>query len=154
MKNKLPSMRFWVHLAGVLISAAAAVAAAWFIWTPADATNAARLQTFAGGVASVAGSLFGFVLAAMSILIASDRLLIRNMHETGHFARLHNNMLWAAGLLAATFLLALGLIVLPGAWMAWMSRLTAGVAVLAACATAFAGRRFLLVVSTLSRSDR
>lgn len=112
------------------------------------------MQAFAGAVASVAGSLFGFVIAAMSILISSDRLLIRNMHVTGHFQRLHANMLWAAAMLGVTFLLALGLIVLPNAWMAWTARIVTGVAILAGCMTVFAGCRFLVVISTLGRSDR
>lgn len=147
-------MRFWARLTGVLTSAVAAAAAAWFIWRPADGIDAARIQAFAGAVASIAGSLFGFVLAAGSILIASDRLLIRNMHVTGHFARLYDNMRWAALLLGATFLLALALIVLPAAWSPWLARLTAGMGTLAACQTIFAGRRFMMIVSTLSRSDR
>ena len=151
MKNKLRSTRFWVAAS---FSVAAAVAAGWFIWRPEDAADPARMQAFAGAVASVAGSLFGFVLAAMSILISSDRVLIRNMRVTGHFARLHRNMLWSAAWLGATFVLALGLIVLPPAWMPWLARCTAAVAVLAACSTLIAGRRFLMVVSTLSRSGR
>lgn len=147
-------MRYWVRLAAVSVSVAAAIAAAWGVWRPADAVDPARMQAFAGAVASVAGSLFGFVLAAMSILIASDRLLIRNMHVTGHFRRLHGNMVWSAGLLGATFLLALAVIVLPSNTTMWAARLTTGVAVLAGCMTAFAGRRFLMIVNTLSRSDR
>lgn len=147
-------MLSWEQMTGASISVVAAIAAAWFIWRPEDALDPTRMQAFAGAVASVAGSLFGFVLAAMSILISSDRLLIRNMRKTGHYRRLHNNMVWSALILGITFLFAIAVIVLPIGWLFWTSRVAAGVAVLAGCMTAFAGRRFMLVINTLGRSDR
>lgn len=154
MNNVKPLMPSWEQAATVSISLIVAVAAAWFVWQPHDAVDPARMQAFAGAIASVAGSLFGFVLAAMSILVSSDRLLIRNMHKTGHYRRLHQDMVRAAALLCVTFLCAVGMVVLPAGWLFWTARVTTGIAVLAASMTAFTGRRFMRVINTLGRSDR
>ncbi|WP_248915844.1 hypothetical protein [Pseudomonas moorei] len=48
-----------------------------------------KLQSIAGVIAGVAGTLLGFLITAVALLTAvMDRTLIANMRKTGHYQRL------------------------------------------------------------------
>lgn len=109
----------------VLLVAAVGVATGWLCKgrvPPADYDVATQVS-LASAVASIAGTMLGFLLAALAVLasIAGSRLL-RNMQRTGHYQVLLHRLIISAGfflfLLLAALVTMLGGVKLPWAWEA------------------------------------
>lgn len=61
----------------------------WLAWQVIPDLKLNQAQPISSTIASVAGVLFGFVLASLSILVsASDNKLIRNTKKTSYFPKL------------------------------------------------------------------
>lgn len=120
-------------------------AGAWFI-----APEVEVLRTFLGVLAGVAVTLLGFLVAALSILVAvMDRRLIVNLRKTGHYDQLLFDIMYSALAFLATLILALAAILAPDAWVATAAALTITSLVYSLSVMVRAGSELVLVIQAL-----
>jgi hypothetical protein len=119
-------------------------------WPIADE---ALLHGLANGYASTAGTMLGFVLAMITVLISmSDRRLIRNMARTGHFVRLLGKLYGCAIYFGLALVIALPLMVVKCELLRIGIALTSGLLVSAAMQLIMAGFRLWGVLKLISGS--
>jgi hypothetical protein len=120
-------------------------AGAWFI-APEDEI----LRTFLGVLAGVAVTLLGFLVAALSILVAVlDRRLIINLRKTGHYDRLLVELMHSALAFLATLVLALAAILAPNAWLVTAAAISVVSLVYSLAVMVRAGIKFTVVIQAL-----
>lgn len=94
-----------------LASLLASILVGWLACNAVTDFTASDIKTVAGTMAGVTTTLLGFVIAALSILVAvSDKPLLSNMRKSGHYQALLRRMFWtsaALSLSAASAVLAL-----------------------------------------------
>lgn len=101
-------------------------------------------STFAG----VAGTLLGFVIAALAILAALlDRVLVANLRKTQHFGVLLRELYLAATLFLVVLVVALASLFLPPEWLRLGVAVSAAAQVYGIGLLVSAGRKFYLVVA-------
>lgn len=130
--------------ASVLVGLAAGVLS--FAYGPG---NQSQLQTIAGTLATVAGTLFGMVLTAGSLLASGGRRrLLDNMRVTGHFRVLVRHLLAVAFLWFITMsLCAAALFASNDGILRPVLCGAIGLAATALCETLSAGRRMYFVLN-------
>jgi len=119
-------------------------------WPIADE---ALLHGLANGYASTAGTMLGFVLAMITVLISmSDRRLIRNMARTGHFVRLLGKLYGCAIYFGLALVIALPLMVVKCGLLRIGIVLTSGLLVSAATQLIMSGFQLWGVLKLISGS--
>lgn len=113
----------------------------------------ALLRGLAGGYASTAGTMLGFVLAMITVLISmSDRRLIRNMARTGHYLRLLRGMYGCAIYFGAALAVSLPLLVLSGTPLRIGSAICSGLIVSSAVQLFRSGLKLWQILQLISNS--
>lgn len=98
-------MRYLDSRATVLISVLLSLFAGYITYGSLESYEDVRLT--ATTFATLAATLFGFLMTSLSILIAiSDRDFIKNLRLTGHYKVLVNQLFGTAGLLLLTLTVA------------------------------------------------
>ncbi|WP_118186011.1 hypothetical protein [Paraburkholderia phosphatilytica] len=125
----------------------------WFClarWPICDET---LLHGLANGYASTAGTMLGFVLAMITVLVSmSDRRLIRNMARTGHFMRLLGKLYGCAIYFGLALLVALPLMVVKAQLLRIGIVLASGLLLSAAVQLIMSGFRLWGVLKLISGS--
>lgn len=128
-------------------------AAVWFSLGYWPALDDNLLRGLAGGYASTAGTMLGFVLAMITVLISmSDRRLIRNMARTGHYLRLLSGMYGCAIYFGAALAVSLPMLVLSCTPLRIGVALCSGLFVSAAIQLFQAGLKLWKVLKLISES--
>ncbi len=121
--------------------------AVWYFMVDAPAD---KLRNIAGTFAAVAGTLMGFMIAALSILTAMvNRRLIANLRQTGHYNRLLHELFLASAAYLVTLILALVSLFLSDAWVLQSVALATAAMIAATVLFVFAGHKFTLVMKHL-----
>lgn len=134
----------------ILIRLLCAIAAGYLAWSGIAEKSAQDLVSIASSFASVSGTLFGFLLAALSILTAlSDRLLVANMIKTGHYKKLLHELYMAASFYLAVVIISLAALFVPNESLPWLVIIAASLMVTATLVFASAFKKFYTVISLL-----
>ena len=97
---------FMVALAALVIS--------WLAWPIIFNYSTVQIQPIASAVSTLAGMLFGFVMASVSLLAtAKDNTLVRNTALTGYLPKLVDQLHWTMAVLLLVCLLFLITLFLP-----------------------------------------
>lgn len=144
-------MRFWVLRTVRPFASLIAVAVSAWAFYRIGPVEIGRVELIAGTLATVAGTLFGLVLASASLLIsAGDKRLIANMRITGHFKVLCRHMFWAAGLWGTVMLVALVAMLWEESTFRALVSVAAGLSVLALISIGWLLRRLAIVLYHLN----
>ena len=85
-----------------------------FIWPVVSQFNAKQIQPIASAVSTIAGILFGFVMASITLFAsAKDNTLIKNTTLTGYLPKLINKLHFTMGLLLAVCFILLVVLFIP-----------------------------------------
>lgn len=110
-----------------------------------------RLLGVATTLSGLSGTLLGFLVAALSVLVAvSDKPLIRNMRKTGHFTVLLKNLFGAAVAFLLTLIFAGASLFLELPLLHFATIITTVLLVNALYFFVIAGRRFYKVMMFVS----
>jgi hypothetical protein len=108
------------------------------------------LRSFASAAASVAATLLGFLVAALSILTAVlNRRLIINLRKTGHYDDLVVELLHASIAFLAALVVSMLALFVRDTYVCWTGVAVAALLTYATCIFISAGRKFALVVRFL-----
>lgn len=120
----------------------------WLALTKGETGAATQIS---GTLASIAATLLGFMVAALSILVAiDDRPLVKNMKKTGHYRNLINSVYNASAVYLITLVCALiGLFLPSESQQIFMAAVTTGFMAHALVLTASAGYKFLTLIEHL-----
>lgn len=101
----------------------------------------------AGTFAAVAGTLMGFLIAALSILTSlTGKALIENMKKTGHWEHLLHRIYAAAAVFLVILALSLVSLFISGQMMHWIMVIASSLMVLALWFLVSTGRTLHLVL--------
>lgn len=115
-----------------------------------DAKTAADLRSIVSTFASVAGTLLGFVIAALSILTSVvDRRFIAKLRVTGHYDVLLHELYWTAASFLLAMVVSMGALFLPDSKVLVGTSVSTSVMILATLYLIFAGYKFSLVMKHL-----
>lgn len=107
-------------------------------------------RSFASAAASVAATLLGFLVAALSILTAVlNRRLVINMRKTGHYDGLVFELLHASVAYLATLVVSMITLIIRDVYICWTNIAVVGLLTYATFIFISAGRKFSLVVRFL-----
>lgn len=151
MKNRECFRRFLVKAKIFWISVISLSVIVYFaVFRHLTAWKAEDMRSVAGTFASIAGTLLGFVIAALSILVAVvNRSLVVRLKKTGHYDSLLSELYYTAGLLLLTTVSSMITIFLQSGWMIhWMAASTAFMTAAVMCFVE-SGRKFSLVMRYL-----
>lgn len=139
----VPPATFWISVAALL----GGMVGAWLV-VPDLQDDAAR--TVAGTYAQVAGTMLGFLIAALSILTAliSEKLL-SNMRKTGHYDTLVKEMFLSCLAFMATMVASLVGLILPGSQMHFALALATGLMAFSLIWLMVAGIKLYVVITTV-----
>lgn len=139
----VPPATFWISVAALL----GGMVGAWFV-VPGLTDEAAR--TVAGTYAQVAGTMLGFLIAALSILTAliSEKLL-SNMRKTGHYDTLVKEMFLSCLAFMVTMVAALVGLILSGPQMYFALALATGLMAFSLVWLMVAGLKLYVVITTV-----
>lgn len=150
MKNRRQSTRSWATRMKRLLASAGLVLVAALAFHLRGPAELAHLQVLAGTLATVAGTLFGLVLASASVLISvQERTLVANMRITGHYRVLCRHMLIVASLWCAVMVISLASMLGDASIFRVATSLAVGLALLAALGMAWLLRRLHTVLTHL-----
>lgn len=111
------------------------------------------LRLTATTLVALGGTLIGFMLASLSLLIGvSDRDFMRNLRRTGHLPRLVDSIFHVAGLWLAVIVSGLAAHLAAGHWQRILVALSMGLTVIAFAYLIRLGRRYFLVIRVLGSS--
>lgn len=129
------------------ILAALVAALACYALTELDAN---AMRTLAATLASIAATMVGFVLAAVSILWSSrDRTLISNMQKTGHYTELVNELYQSVIFFVGSLIFCLIVLFLPDAAVFIPTAIGTVLFVFGGSLFISSGRKFCLVLHYL-----
>ncbi len=98
----------------VMIMASVSFVICMFIWPVVADFSAKQIQPIASAVSTIAGILFGFVMASITLFAsAKDNTLIRNTTLTGYLPKLVNKLHFTMGLLLAVCFIFLVVLFIP-----------------------------------------
>ncbi|WP_157659071.1 hypothetical protein [Thauera butanivorans] len=110
-----------------------------------------EVRSAVGIGAQISATMLGFLIAAMSILASiSGHRLLRNMQRTGHYRVLLRRLFWNASAYGVSMALAVGGVVLKGAWFDWVALLTLSCFIFSTLLLVDIAWRFWLVLSNIS----
>lgn len=110
-----------------------------------------KLQSIAGVIAGVAGTLLGFLITAVALLTAvMDRTLIANMRKTGHYQRLVEDTFTTCTLLLGAVVASIVSLFFAGEHLHWAFSVVVLLCMLSLLYVFEAGRRFSVVIKALS----
>lgn len=139
-------MPFWLRLFIATVS----VAIEWLSVTDAFLANSlTNLYTL---IASISVTLLGFVLTALSILVAvPDKRLISSMKESGHYAELTNELFWTAVFMFAALLVSVINLFFPVVYQLYALLVLSFIFILALLLFSSSGYKFYLVMEFIGR---
>jgi hypothetical protein len=137
-------------MTGMLAGIATSVAT-WLLFLRWPCSPVDALHALAGGYASTAGTMLGFVLTMLTVFLSlSDRRLIRNMARTGHFLRMMRGMYICAAYFGSALIIALPLLVLDGQALHLGITISTGLLASAAIQLISSGRKMWQVLMLVS----
>lgn len=132
------------------INAALSIGAGWAVCYFMGGTSASDLRSIASTFAGIAGTLLGFMIAALSILTAvMDRRLVANLRKTGHYDRLLHELYMASAMYLVALVLSLVTLFLGPRAILYGTVLTVASMVSATVLFVSSGRKFALVMKYL-----
>jgi hypothetical protein len=137
----------WSRRALPVVLLVASPVAAFYAHEALAPRSHADVLSICGTLASIAGTLLGFVIAALSILTAvMDRKLVVNLRLTGHFERMLKGLYLAAVLFMVVLSAALVSLFLPEVYARIGGAISAVAQANGLVALAASGRQFYLTV--------
>lgn len=133
------SLKFLLGLSGAVAS-----------WLFVSSLGAGDVRLIAATYSAVAGTMLGFLVAALAILTAVlNRRLMQNMIKTGHYYRLLSELYWASSFFLSTLIISLASLFLNGIYLCGGVSIASGTLSVAVLLLMAAGRKFMLVMEYL-----
>lgn len=141
----VPPATFWISVAAL----GGGMAGAWMVVPDLKSEEA---RTVAGTYAQVAGTMLGFLIAALAILTAmiNDRLL-SNMRKTGHYNTLIKELFFACLAFLGAMLVSLAALILSGTLMHALLAASTGFMAFSVVWLFAAGQKFYAVMAAFNR---
>ncbi len=117
---------------------------------PKAGIDEARLLSVSATMASLSGTLFGFVIAALSILSAVlERRLLKRMKKTGYYTQLINELISAATVFLIVMIVTLFSLFMAGQTLIYLMTFSIGFMAAAIGFLVIGGYHFYLVMKTV-----
>lgn len=120
-----------------------------------DMVDPPVMRDVLGIVVQIGGTLMGFVVAAMAILMAlPDSRFTANLRRTGHMQKLLNQMFWAAGWALAIIISGVAVMFTSSSALPYCAALVLAVMGATVARLIVVGRRFHLILEIMAENER